>query len=98
MTRLSFAIVAIVALTLMAVPSVFAEYCVIRDSLGQMGITNGSAAYGWSEVSPASCFATIDQAQRDAGTGTGFNFRPYAGSPRAVAKSHSHSFMVEGLP
>jgi len=98
MTRLGFALMAMVALTLMAVPTVFADYCVIRDSIGQMGVTNGTPELGWTEVSPASCFATLDGAQRDAGTGTGFNFHPYAGSPRALAKRSMEPFVNQSLP
>ncbi len=105
MTKLAFALVAIVALTVTVAPSVYAahEYCVIRNALGQTGITDGIPAYGWSNVSDWSCFATADAAERNAGTGKSAPkisgsyafFRPF---PVAIPRGPGEPFLVERLP
>ncbi|MGO9571885.1 MAG: hypothetical protein ACLP5H_30545 [Desulfomonilaceae bacterium] len=102
MTKLGFALVAIVALTAMVAPSVYAanDYCVIRNAVGQSGITSGIPAYGWSKVSDQSCFATVDAAQRDVGTGNGptltMGVSPYAPRPVAIPKA-GVPFLVERM-
>ena len=102
MTKLGFALVAIVALMAMIAPSVYAanEYCVIRNAVGQTGITNGEPTYGWFKISDQSCFATADAALRDTGSGSGptlsMNVSPYAPRPVAVPKA-DEQFLVQGL-
>jgi hypothetical protein len=89
MTKVGFALVAIVALAALVAPSAYAanDYCVIRNAVGQTAVTSGDPAYGWSKVSDQSCFASADAALRDAGAGAGPNIMmpgsPY--QPRAVA-------------
>jgi len=100
MTKLGFALVAIVALTAMVAPSVYAanEYCVIRNAVGQTAITSGIPAYGWSKVSDQSCFASVDGALRDAGSGSGptvmMPASPYQPHPVAIPKA-GEPFLVE---
>ncbi len=68
MASLGFALVAIMVLTVMVAPSIYAhKYCVIRNSVGQIGVTDGILAYGWSRISAQDCFLTVDAAERDAG-------------------------------
>jgi hypothetical protein len=102
MTKLGFALVAIVALMAMVAPSVYSanEYCVIRNAAGQTGITSGIPAYGWFKVSDENCFASADAALRNTGSGSGptlsMNVSPYAPRPVAIPKA-GEQFLVEGL-
>jgi hypothetical protein len=102
MTKVGFALVAIVALTAMIAPSVYSanEYCVIRNAAGQTGITSGIPAYGWSKVSDQSCFASADAALRDTGSGSGptlsMNVSPYVPRPVAIPQA-GDPFLVESL-
>jgi hypothetical protein len=105
MTKLGFALVAAVALTVMVAPSVFAanEYCVIRNALGQSGITDGVPTYGWFKVSDASCFASLDAAERDIGTGKSApmisgGYTVFHSNPQATPRSQGLPVMSEGIP
>lgn len=99
MSKLSFILMAILAVTVMAAPSVFAaNYCVISNEVGQVGVTDGNPIFGWSVVSPASCFASADAAVRDSGVGRGPIFRAYGGSPLVAPATDRRSFMAETLP
>jgi len=83
----------------MFAPTVFAaNYCVIRDDLGRVGVTNGVPTSGWYVVSPSSCFVTADAAERDSGTGKGFLFRAYDGAPPVDPRGAGQAFMAEKLP
>jgi hypothetical protein len=104
MNKLGFALVAIVALTALVGSSVYADtFCVIRNNLGQVGVTDGTPVYGWSKISNSDCYATADAAERDAGTGKSAPmisgaytfFHPF---PQAVPKGPAQPFMEEGLP
>lgn len=105
MTKLGFALVAAVALTAMFAPSVFAanQYCVIRNSLGQSGVTDGEAAYGWYKVAAASCFNSLDAAERDVGTGKSAPmisgaYTVFHQNPQAIPRSQGEPVMAEGIP
>ena len=70
MNKVGLTLAAVIAVAVMVAPSVFADnYCVVRDSLAQTGVSSGEPAYGWSRVAAFDCFITIDAAQRAAGTG-----------------------------
>ena len=98
MTKFAFALVAIVALTVTVAPSVYAanEYCIIRNAAGQTGITSGIPAYGWSKVSDQSCFASVDAAERYAGTGRDSVTMFPQPNPVAIPKA-GEPFLVELL-
>jgi|GEM_PF-5281617 len=104
MARLGFALVAIMVLTVMVAPSIYAhKYCVIRNSVGQIGVTDGIPAYGWSRISAQDCFFTADAAERDAGVGKGANINNgywfwHTSYPRAIPRGPGRPYMSEGLP
>ncbi len=103
MTKLGFVLAAIMLLAIMVAPSVYAhKYCVIRNDVGQMGVTDAIPAYGWYKVSAHDCFSTVDAAERDAGTGKGTTinsgywfWHPY---PNAIPKGPWQPYLAEGLP
>ena len=99
MTKLGFALVAIVALMVFAVPSAFADkYCVITNPYGNVGVTDGIPSNDWSLVSSSECYSNIDAAQRAAGVGTG---GPLAYEPvfaDASPRGPGRPFVVESLP
>ncbi len=79
MNKVGYALLAILALAVFAVPSVFAAtYCVISDRSGNIDVTAEIPVNDWSFVSPGECFSKIDAAQRAAGVGTG---GPISGEP-----------------
>ncbi len=83
MNKLGIAMVAL-AVALLVVPPVInaEEFFVIRNQMGQTAVTNGSPGYGWSlDQGP---FATVDAAQRAAGTGTGAQWDGVFNSGRQV--------------
>jgi hypothetical protein len=105
MTKLGFALVAAVALTAMVAPSVFAanEYCVIRNAIGQTGITDGDPTYGWYKLSDASCFGSLDAAQRDVGTGKSppmisGAYTVFHQNPQAAPRVEGGQVFAEGIP
>jgi hypothetical protein len=105
MTKLGFAFVAIAALTVMVAPSVYAanEYCVIHNRLGQLGITDGTPAYGWSRVADNRCFGSLDAAQRDVGTGNSApmisgGYTVFHSNPQAVPERRGQRVISEGSP
>ncbi len=70
MTKLGLALVALIAVTAVVAPSVYAaRYCVVRNMTGQVGVTNGIPSYGWYKIGANNCFSAVDQAERAAGTG-----------------------------
>ncbi|MGO9121499.1 MAG: hypothetical protein ACLQPD_28305 [Desulfomonilaceae bacterium] len=72
MNKLGYALLAILALAVFAVPPVFAAtYCVINDRSGNIDVTAGIPVNEWSLVSPGACFSEIDAARRASGVGTG---------------------------
>ncbi len=105
MTKLGIALVAAVALTAMVAPSVFAanQYCVIRNALGQSGVTNGEPTYGWFKVSDASCFNSLDAAERDVGTGKSAPmisgaYTVFHQNPQAAPRMQNEPVLAEGIP
>lgn len=105
MTKLVLALTAAVAVTVLVAPSAFAavEYCVIQNRDGQMGITNADPTYGWTKVSDARCFGSLDAAQRDVGTGVSppmisGGYTVFHQNPQAEAKFPNQSVFTEGLP
>lgn len=104
MARLGFALVAIMVLTVMAAPSIYAhKYCVIRNDIGQTGVTDSIPVYGWSRISAQDCFDTVDAAERDAGTGKGANIINgywfwHPSYPRAIPRGPRRPYLAEGLP
>lgn len=105
MTKLGFAFVAAVALTVMVAPSVFAanEFCVIQNRDGQLGVTNGTPAYGWSKIADSRCFGTLDGAVRDAGTGQSppmisGGYTVFHQNPQAIPERPMERVYSEGLP
>ena len=105
MIKLALALVAIVALAVTVAPSVYAanEYCVVRNAIGQVGVTNGTPVYGWSKVADDRCFSHVDAAIRDAGTGKSPNmisgaYTFYQPLPVAIPKGPGEPFLVEALP